>query len=576
MKQMLTVALCIALVSLVLAPAPARAQAGDTLVVYAMPLALNDVIVRDTVAGGFQAHKVYKLVSRDTTYLYTGPITVKSDITVLGVLDPTTKRPPCIQPAVRPDLSIPANPFTLTGKGKKGVFKNLYLLNLATNGSASGDGVGIQVSADSIAVTVDNCVFEEWQTFAIGYNGNWCKFTITNNKFRNMVHPNQWYIGEVLRNEWPGTAYTDSVIFRYNTMFCVNGYSSATVTKYYTKYFEFVHNSVIYSFKNVFFEFNTTKGKFNNNLFYAPWGGGISKAEYPWWDQLWSPEIGSVIDLDTLDLAKDSLFNPSDIGNVNHRMLSEAKRTVEAKNNAYFWPTTLTNFWKSWNDTAHVDSIYTPTWMNARTTNMFSDKTHWPGFTQSGNVNADPGFGTTIPAILNTGQTNTSTFLDWFTLIRRGQTPTIPWGYKRTAVGSAANWVPTWPLPESNDMKYTNAALKTGATDGGPIGDPNWFGIVLDVQEYGTTVPEQYELGQNYPNPFNPSTKIRFAIPTSSFVTLKVYNVLGQEVANLVNQNLTPGSYEVSFDASRLPSGMYMYRVDAGKFSSTKKMVLVK
>jgi len=576
MKQMLTLGVFIALIALVLTPATARAQAGDTLVVYAMPLALNDVIVRDTVAGGFQAHKVYKLVSRDTTYLYTDAITVKSDITVIGVLDPVTKRPPCIQPAVRPDNSIAPTPFTLTGKGKKGVFKNLYLLGLATNGSADNDGIAIQVSADSVAVAVDNCVFEEWYAFAIGYNGNWCKFTLTNNKFRNLVRPDQWYVGEVLRNEWPGTAYTDSVIFRYNTMFCVNGYASGTVTKYYTKYLEFVHNSVVYTFKNVFFEFNTTKGKFNDNLFYAPWAGAISKAEYPWWDQLWSPEVGSVIDLDTLDLAKDSLFNPTDIGNANHRMLSEAKRTVEVKNNAYFWPTALTNFWTAWNDTAHVDSVYTPTWMNARTTGMFNDKTHWPGFTQSGNVNTDPGFGSTIPAIVNTGQANTSTFIDWFALIRRGQTPTIPWGYKRTTVGAAANWVPTWPLPESDDMKYTDASLKTGATDGGPIGDPNWFGITLDVEEFSTTIPQQFELGQNYPNPFNPSTRIRFALPTASFVTLKVYNVLGQEVANLVNQNLTPGSYEVDFDASRLSSGMYMYRVDAGNFNSTKKMLFLK
>ena len=169
MKRMLTVVVCIALALLVCAPAPARAQAGDTLVVYAMPLALNQVIVADTVTGGAQAHKVYKLVSRDTTYLYDGAITVNSDITVLGVLDPVTRRPPCIQPAVRPDNSIPANLFTLTGKGKKGVFKNLYLLNLATNGSAAGDGVAIQMSADSIALTVDNCVFEEWQNFGIGY-----------------------------------------------------------------------------------------------------------------------------------------------------------------------------------------------------------------------------------------------------------------------------------------------------------------------------------------------------------------------------------------------------------------------
>jgi len=257
-------------------------------------------------------------------------------------------------------------------------------------------------------------------------------------------------------------------------------------------------------------------------------------------------------------------------------MLSEAKRSIEVKNNAYFWPTTLTNFWKSWNDTAHVDSIYTVTWMNARTTGMFANKTAWPGLTATGNVNADPGFGSSIPAILNTTQANTSTFFEYFALIRRGLAPTVPWGYKRTVVGSAANWVPTWPLPEANDMKYSNATLKTGATDGGPMGDPNWFGIVLSVEQTGNGVPAQYELGQNYPNPFNPSTKISFAIPTASVVTLKVFNVLGQEVATLVGETLNAGSYEVPFDASRLSSGMYMYRLEAGQFTATRKMVIVK
>lgn len=573
MKLILTIAFCFALCALVLAPVQSLAAPGDTLVVYATPLALNDVVSSDTTVGGLQAHKVYLLVSRDTTYLYTDPMTVKSDITVLGALDPVTKRPPCIQPAVRPDNSIPTNPFTLNGKGKKAMFKNLYLLNLATNGSAAGDGIAIQVSADSISLTVDNVVFEEWQTFAIGYNGNWDKFKITNCKFRNMVHPNQWYIGEVLRNEWPGAAYTDSVIFRNNTMFCINGYASATVTKYYTKYFEFVHNSVIYTFKNVFFEFNTTDGKISDNLFYAPWAGAISKTEYPWWDQLWSPEVGSIIDMDTLDLVKDSLFNPADVADPNHRMLSEAKRKLEVKNNAYFWPTTLTNFLTSWNDTAHVDSVYRPTWMNGRTTGMFADNTHWPGFVESGNLNADPGFGASIPAVVTQAQDG---LIDWFVLCRRGTLSTTYWGYEKTIVGNAANWVPPWPLPEANDMKYSNATLKTGATDGGPVGDPNWFAGTVGVEEQGTGIPQEYSLSQNYPNPFNPSTKIRFALPTASYVALKVYNVLGQEVASLVNQTLVAGSYEVAFDASRLPSGIYMYKVDAGNFVSTKKMVLVK
>lgn len=85
-----------------------------------------------------------------------------------------------------------------------------------------------------------------------------------------------------------------------------------------------------------------------------------------------------------------------------------------------------------------------------------------------------------------------------------------------------------------------------------------------------------YVLEQNYPNPFNPTTKIEFALPKQSMVDLKVYNVLGQEVAALVNGMLNAGHHAVTFDARRLASGLYFYRINAGDFSSVKKMMLLK
>ncbi len=89
-------------------------------------------------------------------------------------------------------------------------------------------------------------------------------------------------------------------------------------------------------------------------------------------------------------------------------------------------------------------------------------------------------------------------------------------------------------------------------------------------------IPTVYALGQNYPNPFNPSTVIKFSIPNSGLVSLKVFNILGQEVATLVNEMKSVGVYEVSFDASSLTTGMYIYRIQSGDFTSTKKMLLLK
>ncbi len=97
-----------------------------------------------------------------------------------------------------------------------------------------------------------------------------------------------------------------------------------------------------------------------------------------------------------------------------------------------------------------------------------------------------------------------------------------------------------------------------------------------DVKEKPEPFASYFSLYQNYPNPFNPSTKIKFVIPKSSFVSLKVYDILGREVATLLNEEKHPGSYEVEFDGSNLSSGIYFYRLQARDFSDTKKFILLK
>jgi len=99
---------------------------------------------------------------------------------------------------------------------------------------------------------------------------------------------------------------------------------------------------------------------------------------------------------------------------------------------------------------------------------------------------------------------------------------------------------------------------------------------VASVENISGVTPSNYSLAQNFPNPFNPSTTINFTIPNSEFVTLKVYNILGSEVATLVNENLSAGSYKYNFDAQNLASGVYLYELSAGNFREIKKMNLLK
>ena len=180
-------------------------------------------------------------------------------------------------------------------------------------------------------------------------------------------------------------------------------------------------------------------------------------------------------------------------------------------------------------------------------------------------------------------------------------------GHSLDVMGSFNGWSGGVPMTDANgDSVYsadlgehefdTNIQFKcrrNGAwddTEEFPKGGPNRSYDVLDgdndipvfyysdVTEVAVAgVPDNYELAQNYPNPFNPTTTLKFAIPNNELVTLSVYNVAGRKVAELVNEHLDAGYYNVNFNAGIvLPSGVYIYRLTAGEFISVKKMTLLK
>jgi hypothetical protein len=104
-------------------------------------------------------------------------------------------------------------------------------------------------------------------------------------------------------------------------------------------------------------------------------------------------------------------------------------------------------------------------------------------------------------------------------------------------------------------------------------GDLNAF---VRINPISLQVLEGYNLRQNYPNPFNPLTTIEFSIQEAAQVKLDIVNIMGQRVATVVNEQMSPGSYNVTFDAKNLPSGIYFYRMSAGDFTAIKKMTLMK
>ena len=142
-------------------------------------------------------------------------------------------------------------------------------------------------------------------------------------------------------------------------------------------------------------------------------------------------------------------------------------------------------------------------------------------------------------------------------------------------VSDASSDVTGLQKPEVGDIDGSTPVFAFVGANSINVYFDNFSWVPSDVND-GSNIPEIYSLEQNYPNPFNPSTSIQFRIPENSFVSLKIYNVLGKEVVTLMNEEKNAGSYEVNFNASSLSSGVYFYKLEAGNFTQTRKMVLMK
>lgn len=148
-----------------------------------------------------------------------------------------------------------------------------------------------------------------------------------------------------------------------------------------------------------------------------------------------------------------------------------------------------------------------------------------------------------------------------FQTVRRGDTLKVTISFSSSSVGTFSD---TLYISNNSLNKVVKVFLSGIATP------------VLSVSDENSALPEEFALRQNYPNPFNPSTTINYQLPKNSLVTLKVFDVLGKEVAELVNEMKDAGYYDVKFDASKLSSGIYFYRITAESFIATKKLLLMK
>jgi len=600
MKHLLYSLALLFFVALCAAPTHQVAQAaGDTLLVLATPAGnLNNVINGDTLVGGLRAHpdRVYKLRCGNV-YNVTEPIKVNGDLHMCSN-DSTNGgapvRPPTLAPAILPDNSTIDHFFEFVGKGAKVTLNNLYLLSVTSEQKFVGWSAGLRIQADSVNVNLRKIIFDSFTEAGIRIYAQWTKLDVQDCKFRNHMHPSSWFGGQSYMTDAPN--HLDTVKFINNTFFSNNSYLFSV--RGYDKMSIFDHNTLVYGTVNPFLTRQGSNLKIRNNLFYAMHAMG-GNPDHVWgsWFLNWSDTVSSAIiqirgqmNYNGQAVAGSEAYVDSAHG-VFANMVTNGTRHIDVQNNDYCWPSKMASFYQAYNDTVQIyDSIdyqisggkgwvkrilIPPTFINGIGLATLDTIAAAGGLAAyGGNLTLDPQFS-------NTNVNNQmDKLIEYVHKISVGKLDTVAWHFKPT--GNL--YPPVWPLPE--DLAYSNASLMTAGKDGFPIGDLNWFPVkkaewlLTDVKRIDP-LPQEYNLAQNFPNPFNPSTTIQFTIPKNAVVKLVVYNMLGQKVRTIVNQEMEAGTFTASWDGrndagNQLSSGAYFYRIETKDFAKTMTMLLLK
>lgn len=569
MKRTLLLVFSLALVALFFAPSGVSAQTPDTLVLPANPGGTTfDLAIKADPGWGVNPKRVYVLQqtgSLDTVYFVSANFNVTKNLTIIGKPNPVTGMLPIIAPGFDASGASPTRLFQPNVTGVKLTVKNVYMSEKNLNGVVTTTGFGsIYVTGDSVTLTLDHCVLDGNGPASFIYlNAKWDKTFITNTELRNCQNPT--VAGGFVHAG--GAVPMDTMLIQNCTMFCNNG--NLVSGPGYRNYLNFQHNTVFFG-GNGLTPTGITNAVIRNNIFYSLAFRGADTNSYAKQTYEGSYTGNSVIGLDSLTATiTGSPYN-----------MKEASRNIRIENNAYFWPPALYSYVASLK-TDTGTTVVPPVWMNKRVTSMFSNKTQWPLCVAINNQNTDPGFNS---ALVNLIVDSAKVYVN---NLYHGGSSSLLWGPYRDDPLSIylipghtvpSNWAKTQGYPVPENLRYTNTALQHGGTDGKALGDLNWFpeqGVTAVEQPTGT-LPTEYALSNNYPNPFNPTTQIEYAVPKNGLVTLKVYNVLGQNVATLFSGMRAPGQFVATFDGTRLTSGVYFYTLEAGGVTISKKLMLLK
>jgi len=551
------------------------------------------------ISAGTLSNTVFRLKPYGL-YVLTSTITVPSGTKLTIVApDPGTTQvtaPPMICWTASTGISTTFN-FDCFGDI---YMKNIWILYATTNTDGVGTQVGSALEIDQDAIdsvnmgVFQNVIFDYAPISngggAVTVSAKHARLTFENCYFRNCTDTHFRYYGRAVSfpfgtQDW----HIDSLSF-VNTTFANMGYVYMQEGAEYADYVKFNHctflNTIQFSLESGWWHWlSVTNSVFVNMFMFGHLPGGSNTAEA---DS--STPNGGTVNIDSIGSANFSFAVP----------FTESQRHILFANNSYYTDQWLREYMaprsasnptggNPYSDTASYANIPQPQpIMSAKTMAFFNDKSVWPYISMK-NVydSTNPGF--LIPPTNIVG-------IKSFLLRKWTDNSDTTWAFDPH---SDVNQV--WPMNEQ--LRYSNATLRTAGMGGFPLGDlSRWWKAfpsiysdwkaqaatedqtitdwltngVTGVEEDAVGSPLKFELGQNYPNPFNPTTQISYSVPQQSHVTLKVFNVLGMEVATLFSGLQDAGQHAATFDATKFSSGVYFYRLQAGNLSITKKMVFMK
>jgi hypothetical protein len=569
---------------------------GDTLVIKTYDEYSNQAnslyiaLIADSV--NVPAGRVYELSAGGFYPLQNNPNSSTSHNTVIVGSDSrpvaTNQDVNSAPPLITGNVGTSSNAGGIGANGNLTI-KNCNLVPAANDGTLAWAFTG--TGGANLRLEYDNCIMERTRWIFVAFFNAGTNLTLRDCYFVNMNGQPCRRNGGVLDAFNP----SDTLVVEN----CTHIMAQGSMYKFRNHPFNRIiinHNTFVncagYIFLDLGFQSNTS---LTNNIFV-----NSNIQSYPAMQSIDSGEQ----DLDWLPLGLVNVYPDSaDVANA-------TKRKFLVQSNLAYWDPYL-NDMESTLDAAHLNGV--TNWQsqriiaNVRTDSVFKHLGRFSGSEYSYCVtdtwlNKMPAF-TKAENLFQTTSGGALYDLKTFALATvdtgsAGSAAVLP-DWRLVNVGAQFYVYSDWPIPV--DLSYSDADLKTAGLGGYPLGDLNWFPAdkanweaqratelqniqnAMDNAHLVVTgvadqpgVPGEFKLQQNYPNPFNPSTVINFTIPKSGIVSLKVYNILGEEVATLMNGFKPAQSYDVTFDGANLASGVYFYTLRFGDQVLSKKMVLVK